>query len=121
MPQTDRTAAQITDDDCIVPLFVDVARLRFRNVVKNQFNVYVHVNGTQVINEPDNTALGGPFTLDLREGDNVVKVRLASKTGTHFAESYSSDRFHYKLKATDVLVSNLDRSSLAQGASVGSL
>ena len=80
-------------------------------MIKDQFNVYVHVNGTQVISEPGNTALAGPFTLDLQEGDNAVRVRLASKTGAHFAERYSNDRFHYKV-ITDVLVSNLGKRSL---------
>ena len=107
---TDRTAAQITDNDCIVTQFGNTAIIRFHNVIKDQFNVYVHVNGIQVISEPGNTALAGPFTLDLQDGDNVVRVRLASKTGTHFAEDYGSDRFHYKVKATDVLVSNLGQS-----------
>ena len=104
---TDRTAAQITDDDCIVPQFGNAPTIRFHNVITEQFNVYVHVNGTQVIREPGDTALSGPFTLDLQDGNNVVKVRLANKTGSHFSESYSSDRFHYKVKTTDVLVSNL--------------
>ena len=112
--ETDRTAAQITDDDCIVPQSSTAAGLRFLNVIKDQFNVYVHVNGTQVIREPGDTALAGSFTLDLQDGDNVVKVRLASKTGSHFSESYSSDRFHYKVKATDVLVSNLGQSQAAE-------
>ena len=102
-----RTAAQITDDDCIVTQLGYTATIRFHNVIKDQFNVYVHVNGTQVITEPGNTALAGPFTLDLQDGDNTVRVRLASKTGTHFSEHYSNDRFHYKVKATDVLVSNI--------------
>ena len=105
--ETDRTAAQITDDDCIVPQFGNAPKIRFFNVITDQFNVYVHVNGTQVIREPGDTALSGSFTLDLQDGDNVVKVRLASKTGDHHAESYSNDGFHYKVKTTDVLVSNL--------------
>ena len=58
---TDRTAAQITDDDCIVTQFGNTATIRFRNVIKDQFNVYVHVNGTEVINEPGDTALAGSF------------------------------------------------------------
>ena len=66
------------------------ATIRFHNVIKDQFNVYVHVNGTEVISEPDNTELAGPFTLDLQDGDNAVRVRLASKTGTHFAEDYGT-------------------------------
>ena len=116
---TDRTAAQITDDDCIVTQFGNTAELRFHNVIKDQFNVYVHVNGTQVISEPGNTELAAPFTLDLQDGDNVVRVRLASKTGTPFAESYGSDRFHYKVKATDVLVSNLGQVSSGFSFTVG--
>ena len=107
MSESARTATQITDDDCIVRQLGYTATIRFHNVIKDQFNVYVHVNGTQVITEPGNTALAGPFTLDLQDGDNVVRVRLASKTGTHFSERYGSDRFHYKVKATDVLVSNI--------------
>ena len=104
---SDRTAAQITDDDCIVTQFGNTAKIRFHNVINDQFNVYVHVNGTRVINEPDNTELAGSFDLDLQDGDNAVRVRLASKTGSHFSERYGNDKFHYKVKATDVLVSNL--------------
>ena len=118
---TDRTAAQITDDDCIVTQFGNAPTIRFHNVIKDQFNVYVHVNGTEVIREPNNTALAGSFTLDLQDGDNVVKVRLASKTGTHFSERYSNDWFHYKVQ-TDVLVSNLGKRSRSssQGFSTAS-
>ena len=97
--ETDRSAAQITDDDCIVTQFGNAPKIRFRNVTTDQFNVYVHVNGTEVIREPGNTELAGSFTLDIQDGDNVVKVRLASKTGTHFAESYGSDSFYYKVTA----------------------
>ena len=87
------------------------ATIRFHNVIKDQFNVYVHVNGIQVITEPGNTALASSFPLDLQDGNNVVKVRLTSKTtGTHFSEIYSNDSFHYKVRATDVLVSTLGRS-----------
>ena len=110
---SDRTAAQITDDDCIVTQFGTSAKIQFHNVIKDQFNVYVHVNGIEVIREPGNTALAGPFTLDLQDGDNVVKVRLADKRDSHFSEDYGSDRFHYKVKATDVLVSNLGQSASA--------
>ena len=109
--EPDRTAAQITDDDCIVTQVGNTATIRFRNVITDQFNVYVHVNGTQVITEPGDSALAGSFTLDLQDGDNVVKVRLASKSGGHHAETYGSNRFHYKVKVTDVLVSNLGQSS----------
>ena len=102
---TDRTAAQITENNCIVTQFGNTATIRFHNVIKDQFNVYVHVNGNQVISEPDNTALAGSITLDLQDGDNdVVKVRLASKTGTHFAENYGTDRFHYKVLGSDCAV-----------------
>ena len=100
----DRTAAQITHDNCIVTQFGNTATIQFHNVIKDQFNVYVHVNGTRVINEPGNTDLAGSFDLDLQDGDNVVKVRLASKTGTHFSEDYDNDKFHYKVTPTDVLL-----------------
>ena len=109
--EPDRTAAQITDDDCIVTQVGNAPKIRFFNVITDQFNVYVHVNGTQVITEPGDSALAGSFTLDLQDGDNVVKVRLASKSGDHHAETYGNNRFHYKVKVTDVLVSNLGQSS----------
>ena len=111
---SDRTAAQITDADCIVTQFGNTAIIRFHNVINDQFNVYVHVNGTRVINEPDNTELAGSFTLDLQDGDNAVRVRLASKTGTHFSERYGNDKFHYKVE-TGVLVSNLGQVSSGSG------
>ena len=115
--KTDRTAAQITNDDCIVTQFGNTATIRFRNVIKDQFNVYVWVNGTRVINEPGNTDLAGSFTLDLQDGDNAVRVRLASKAGSHFSEDY--DKFHYKVKTTDVLVSNLGQVSSGWYSTIG--
>ena len=110
---SDRTAAQITNDHCIITQFGNDATIRFHNVIKDQFNVYVHVNETRVINEPDDTDLAGPFDLDLQDGDNAVRVRLASKRDSHFSEDYGTDKFHYKVKATDVLVSNLGQSASA--------
>ena len=109
---TDRTAADITDDDCIVTQFSNTATIQFHNVITDQFNVYVWVNGTRVIDEPDDTDLAGSFDLDLQDGDNAVRIRLVSKTGSHFSEDYDSDKFHYKVKVTDVLVSNLGQVSL---------
>ena len=111
---TNRNTAQITDDDCIVTQFGNTATIRFHNVIKDQFNVYVHVNGNQVISEPDNTELAAPFTLDLQDGDNVVRVRLASKRDSHFSENYGNDKFHYKVE-TGVLVSNLGQVSSGSG------
>ena len=102
---TDRTASEITDDDCIVTQFGNTAKITFVNVIHAHYNAYVHVNDDEVVKEPDDAALAGPFTLDLQDGDNVIKVRLASKGGDG-AGGYGSDSFHYKL-TTDVLVSNL--------------
>ena len=116
---TARTAAQITDDDCIVTLFGKSATIRFYNVITAQFNVYVYLNGTRVINEPDNTALAASFPLNLQDGDNAVRVRLAAKAGGHHAETYDSDRFHYKVTPTDILVTNLGRSTYNNFATVG--
>ena len=97
---TARTAAQITDADCIVTQFGNAATIRFHNVVTAQFNVYVYVNETRVIDEPDDTALAASFTRDLQDGDNAVRVRLASKHSSHFSENYGTDRFHYKVKVS---------------------
>ena len=103
-----RTAAQITDDDCILTQFGNTAKLRFHNVILAQYNVYVDVNGSRVVTEPDDAALGAAFDLDLQDGDNVVRVRLAEKGGNHAAESYGSDAFYYKVFASESLVSNWD-------------
>ena len=95
---TDRTVTQITDTDCILTQIGNTAELQFRNVLEDHYNVYVDVNGTTVVDEPDNTVLAGSFTLDLQHGDNVIRVRLASKTGA--AETYSSNAFYYKITTT---------------------
>ena len=95
---TDLALADITDSDCIVTQSTKTGSLRFHNVTREQFNVYVSVNGNEIINEPDAAALGGPFTVELQSGDNVVRVKLASKGNTHGAESYSSNAFYYKIK-----------------------
>ena len=99
---------EITDDDCIVaPQFGNTAELRFFNVINEHFNVYVEVNGTNVISEPSTSDLGSSFTVNLDAGDNLIRVRLAAKGGQPTAEVYDSDSFYYKVTGTDTLVSNL--------------
>ena len=102
---TGRTAAQITDSDCILTTF-NPAELRLYNVINEHYNVYVDVNGSNVISEPDDTALAKPFTLGLVDGENVLRVRLASRGG-NVGETYGSNAFYYKVTGTDFLVSNL--------------
>ena len=97
----------ITDSDCIVKKLGDTAELRFFNVIKEQFNVYVEVNETNVINEPSTTDLGSSFTVNLDAGDNLIRIRLAAKGNQPLAEVYDSDSFYYKVAETDFLVSNL--------------
>ena len=114
-----RTLAQITDDDCIVTQFGNTGELRFHNVIAEQFYVYVSVNaGTNIINEPDDAALGAAFTVDLQDGDNLLRVRLASKSSQPYAETYGNNAFYYKVAATDVLVSNLGQDRDASAAPV---
>ena len=104
----------ITDDDCIVaPQFGNAAELRFFNVINEHFNVYVEVNGTNVISEPSTSDLGSSFTVNLDAGDNLIRIRLAAKGGQPTAEVYDSDSFYYKVTATDFLVSNIGQESLA--------
>ena len=103
----------ITDDDCIVTQFGNAAELRFFNVTKEHFNVYVEVNETNVINEPSTTDLGSSFTVNLDAGDNLIRIRLAAKGSQPLAEVYDSDSFYYKVTTTDVLVSNIGQESLA--------
>ena len=93
--------------DCIVKKLGDTAELRFFNVIKEQFNVYVEVNETNVINEPSTTDLGSSFTVNLDAGDNLIRIRLAAKGSQPLAEVYDSDSFYYKVAETDFLVSNL--------------
>ena len=113
---TDRTASEITDDDCIVTQFGNTANIQFSNVIKAQFNAYVYVNTTRVVDAPEDSDLANPFALDLADGDNVIRVRIASKGGVHGALSYGSNSFYYKVTTTDVLVSNLGQSTLAATA-----
>ena len=104
------TVDEITDDDCIINNFGDTAELRFFNVTKEHFNVYVDVNGTNVISEPSTSDLGSSFTVNLDAGDNLIRIRLAAKGGQPTGEVYDSDSFYYKVTAKDVLVSNLGQS-----------
>ena len=91
----------ITDDACIVTQFGNTAELRFFNVINEHFNVYVEVNGTNVISEPSTTDLGSSFTVNLDAGDNLIRIRLAAKGGQPLAEVYDSDSFYYKGTATE--------------------
>ena len=102
---------EITDDACIVTQFGNTAELRFFNVIKEHYNVYVEVNGSNVISEPSTTDLGSSFSVNLDAGDNLIRIRLAAKGGQPTAEVYDSDSFYYKVTATDVLVSNLGQST----------
>ncbi len=98
---------EITDADCIVKKLGDTAEVQFFNVIQEHFNVYVDVNGTNVINEPSTTDLGSSFTVNLDAGDNLIRIRLAAKGSQPLAEVYDSDSFYYKVAETDFLVSNL--------------
>ena len=60
-----RTAAQITDEDCIATQSGNAADLRFHNTIRDQYNVYVDVNGARVITEPNDTELNASFTVSL--------------------------------------------------------
>ena len=92
----------ITDADCIVaPQFGNTAELRFFNVINEHFNVYVEVNGTNVISEPSTSDLGSSFTVNLDAGDNLIRIRLAAKGGQPTGEVYDSDSFYYKVTATE--------------------
>ena len=112
---TTRTAAEITDSKCILTNFKP-GFFRFHNVISDQFNAYVDVNTVEIVNEPGNTALAEPFTLDLQDGENVVRVRLAAKGSQPLAEVYDSDAFYYKVTARDVLISNLGQTTVDNDA-----
>ena len=71
-------------------------------MINEHFNVYVEVNGTNVISEPSTTDLGSSFTVNLDAGDNLIRIRLAAKGSQPLAEVYDSDSFYYKVTATDV-------------------
>ena len=101
----------ITDDCIVAPKFGNTAELRFFNVINEHFNVYVEVNGTNVISEPSTTDLGSSFTVNLDAVSNLIRIRLAAKGGQPTAEAYDSDSFYYKVTATDVLLSNLGKST----------
>ena len=113
---------EITDDDCIVTAaFGNTAELRFFNVINEHFNVYVYVNGVEVINEPSTTDLGSSFTVNLDAGDNLIRIRLAAKGSQPLAEVYDSDSFYYKVTGTDALVSNLGKTSQTATTSFSTL
>ena len=103
---TDPSLADITDADCILTNFKD-GSLQFHNVIQEQFNVYVFLNGVRIIAEPSTTTLAEPFTVTLEDGENLLRIRLAAKGGQPTAEVYDSDSFYYKVTGTDFLVSNL--------------
>ena len=94
--------------------FGDTAELRFFNVTKEHFNVYVDVNGTNVISEPSTSDLGSSFTVNLDAGDNLIRIRLAAKGGQPTRRSL---RLRLVLlqggRRTDVLVSNLGQSGVS--------
>ena len=94
---SDPGLADLTDGECIVTQASNTGSIRFHNVTTEQFNVYVSVNRTEVIREPDAAALDGSFTVELQSGDNLLRVRLASKGNTHSAESYGRNAFYYKI------------------------
>ena len=94
---SDPDLAEITDGDCIAMQSGNSGSIRFHNVTTGHFNVYVSVNGSEVVREPGDTALGGPFAVELQGGDNLLRVRLASKGNTHGAESYGRNAFYYKI------------------------
>ena len=107
---TTRTAAQITDSKCILTNF-KTGSFSFHNVLSEHFNVYVDVNTVRIVDAPDNTALANPFTLDLQDGDNVLKVRPEAIGVNPHGETYGSNSFYYKVTGTDVAVSNLEQVS----------
>ena len=111
---TARTAAQITDSDCILTT-LDPAVFRFYNVISDHFNAYVDLNTVRQVDAPDDTALGKPFTVDLDDGENVVRVRLAAKGGQPHGEVYDNNAFYYKVTGTDVLVSNIGQTDRDTG------
>ena len=117
---TTRTAADIADADCIVKQFGNTAELQFHNVLSEHFDVYVSLNGTEIISAPGNNELAGSFTVTLQDGDNLVGARLASKGSTDEAESFGSNTFYYRISATDILVSNLGQRRLATARAVSS-
>ena len=118
---TTRTATDITDADCIATQFGNTAELQFHNVLSEHFDVYVSLNGTEIISAPGNTELAGPLTVTLQDGDNVVGARLASKDSADEAESFGSNTFYYRISATDILVSNLGQRRLTTARSMSSI
>ncbi len=97
---TARTAAQITNTDCILSQIGKTAELQFHNVISDHFNAYVDVNTVRKVNTPGDTALASPFTVNLESGENVVRVRLAAKGSQPHGEVYHSNAFYYKVTTT---------------------
>ena len=81
-------------------------------MITEQFNAYVDVNTVRQVDAPGDTALAEPFTVNLEERENVVRVRLAAKGTQTQAEVYDSDAFYYKVTGTDFRVSNLGKTGL---------
>ena len=74
--------------------------MQFHNVISNHFNAYVDVNTVRQVDTPGDTALANPFTVNLDNGENVVRVRLAAKAGQPHGEVYDSYAFYYKVTTT---------------------
>ena len=109
------TVDEITDDDCIVaPQFGNTAELRFFNVINEHFNVYVEVNGTNVISVPSTSDLGSSFTVNLDAGDNLIRIRLAAKGGSPPPKSTTPTRSTTRSRQRTSWSATLGRPGLSQ-------
>ena len=95
----DRMLSEIDDRDCMVIVSGSNPELELNGLSTEDYNVYIDVNGTRVVDEPSQSEIDDGFGLTFRPGGNVLRVRLARKGGS-VAESFDSDAFYYKVFST---------------------
>ena len=86
------------------------------NVIKEQFNVYVEVNGNQRHQRAQHDTDLGEFRspLNLDDGRQPHQDQACRQGGAAARrETYDSDSFYYKVTETDFLVSNLGQTKRA--------
>ena len=105
---TTRAASDITHSDCIVEIDPSAPSFRIKDLLAGQYEVYVSVNSTVVIDNPGTIAdLIAHHPLAFQDGDNVLRVRLENPS-SEVAEVFGSDAFYYKITVrSGTLVSNM--------------
>ena len=95
--QAEDAANPVTSSaECMTQTADSTPDFQFVNVDAAHFDVYLDVNGNRIIDTPDNAAIGNSVAVSLNTGDNLLRVRLASKSHSQAAETFGNDAFYYK-------------------------